>query len=177
MGTLFLLVDGRIERRACPDDAPLRLDAAGRAVETGWAVAVVPFAVAPRAPRRHALLAAPGADVVVDGWPLRDGVAELRDGDRFLLGPLEALLSTDALPEPVSAAAPDAPCPVCCEALAADGRTLFRCGRCGIQACARCWRLAPRGVCLTPGCGQPAALDRPLFEPVLADFVSAEAPS
>lgn len=174
---LFLLVDGHLERRACTGDAPLFLGADGRVTPAGWVVAIVAFALASRAPRRWALVVAPGAAITVCGRLVRDGVVELRDGDRFLMGEHEALFSTDALPERVEGATGDAPCAVCCESLAADGRALYRCGRCGLQACTRCWQLAPRGVCLTPGCDQPAALDRPLFEAALSDFVSWEAPS
>jgi hypothetical protein len=174
MAMLFLLVAGRVERLACPDEAPLCLDGYGRAVSAGWQVAVVPFAVAARAPRRHALVAAEGVEVAVGGQLLREGVIELRDRDHLLLGEHEIVFSTDATPEPMPVS--EAPCPVCCETVAGD-RRLYRCSRCGLVACARCWERAPRGVCPTPGCGRPAALERPLWEPAPADFASWEEPS
>jgi len=172
MPALFLLLaSGRVERVACPTDAPLFLDARGAVVTAGWQVAIVGFASGERAPHRHALVAAPGAEVLVGGRPLPAGTTELRDRERFLVGNLEAIFSTDAVPAPVDGT--DGPCPVCCEPLAPE-RRLLRCPACGLHACARCWSLAPRRACLSPGCGQSADLDRPLWAAAASDFVSAE---
>jgi hypothetical protein len=175
MATLFLLAaaHGPVEALDC-SDTPLFLDGhAAASTQAAWQVAVVPFATDARASRRYALLAAPGVDVIVDGRVLSAGVTELRDREHFLVGECEAVLSTDAVPEPLPAAG--APCPVCCETPSDD--TLFRCARCGLSACRRCWSLAPRAVCLTPGCNQPAALVRTLWAPARSDFVSGEDPS
>jgi hypothetical protein len=176
MAMLFLLAGRDLERVACPAGAPLFLDDDGRVVESGWRAAVVPFAAAAGAPRRWALVAAPGADAVVGGRVLREGVVELHDREHFLLAGCEGVLSTDAVPEPVPATEAPAVCPVCFEALKEE-RRLYRCGRCGAQACTTCWAVAPRGTCLTAQCGQPAALARELWAPAPAEFVSWEDPS
>jgi hypothetical protein len=176
MADLFFLDADRVTRLPCPDERALRLDGDLVPVETAWQLAVVPFALAPRAPRRWALVAAPGTPVGVGAQRLHAGIVELHDRDRILVGDRELLFSTDALPVAVPSPAASAPCPVCCEALDTGGRTgLFRCGRCGMQACDRCWSLAPRRQCLTPRCGQPADFDRPLWTPAPEEFVTLAA--
>jgi hypothetical protein len=172
MATLFLLnAAGDVISHTCPDDRPLQLDAGACESGAGWQVAIMPFVLTPRTPRRWAIVVAPGACVAVGATPVHAGVTELHDRDRILLGEYEMMFSTDALPEPVDAETPPAPCPVCCES-AGDG--IFSCGRCGMRACRRCWQLAPRRECLTPGCHQPAAFERSLWAPAAGDFITWE---
>jgi hypothetical protein len=175
MATLFSLnAAGDVISRMCPNDRPLHLDADACEAGASWQAAIVPFVVTPRTPRRWAMVVAPGACVSVGATPVHSGITELHDRARILLGEHEMhemMFSLDALPEPIEAETPRAPCPICLEG-AGDG--IFACGRCGMRACGRCWSLAPRRECLTAGCHQPAALDRTLWEPAASDFITWE---
>jgi hypothetical protein len=175
MPSLFVLADERIERHALEEASPLRLDARGAlaACDGGWYVSVVTFAPRERSVRRYALVAA-DTSVLLGARPVWEGVAEITDGDHVFLGAVEAIFSTDAVPAPVGTPA-RTPCLVCCETVGEGARqALLACPRCGARACDACWKTFPRGACMTPGCGQPAATDRPLWEPRLADFVDWE---
>lgn len=174
MGTLFLLADGAVSAQACPVTGALRLDAAARVTPTDWVASLVPFTASTGAPLRYALIAAPAAPVTLGPLPVAGGAVALRHGDHVFIGAREMIFSTDAVPAPV-AAAPDAVCPVCAEALdGTDRRALHACPRCALRACNVCWTLAPRGVCLQPGCEQPAALGRQPWQPEPEDFVTWE---
>jgi hypothetical protein len=175
MASLFSNSLGNHARRLeIPTDRPLRLDARANVARDGWALAFVPFG-AERGTPRWCLVAAPGVRATLGATPLPGGVAELRHRDHVLLGDLELIFSSDAVPSPLAADA-GTPCAACCETPGTDNRTgLYRCPRCGLAACNVCWELAPRGRCLTPGCGQPAALDRALWAPAASDFLLADA--
>jgi hypothetical protein len=167
----------RILRCALPtSNAPLHLDANGRPTgPDAAAIAIVPFTAGPRTPRRFALIATGGTPVAIGLRDISGSVAELRDGDHLFLGERELIFSTDDVPQAAADAAPGAPCPICCEPTGTEARRgLFDCPRCALRCCDTCWQHAPRRVCLTPGCGQSAALDRPPWAPARADFILAE---
>jgi hypothetical protein len=79
----------------------------------------------------------------------------------------------DALPAVVTAD-PPASCPLCLEVLGA-ATAVRECPRCGLRACPGCWSRFAQGRCTTVGCGQPAALERPLWTPRVDEFVTATA--
>jgi len=172
MATVFTMESGRVRAH----EAPLRLAADGRVAtaRADWAASVVSYTPGPRAPSRWAVVAAQGAAVVVGARGVGAGVRPLDHGDHLFIGEsAEAIFSADALPVPVTDAAPDAACPVCCERLAPGrGRALFDCPRCAARACDACWSQFPHGRCATPGCEQPAAFDRPLFTAEPQDFLT-----
>jgi hypothetical protein len=149
-----------------PLDEPLHLDARGLATDGEWVIAIVRMA-SQLTHDRVALVVRPGARVFAGARRVRE-VTELTDRDHVLLGEAELIVSCDALPAPL-AAADGARCGTCCEA----APELLACPRCRAARCAPCWRRATGGVCATPGCGAPASLERPLWEPTLADFVCA----
>jgi hypothetical protein len=149
-----------------PSDNPLRLDARGAVTDGEWVAAIVRVA-SPLTRDRVALVVRPGARAFVGARRVFE-LTELADRDHVLLGDAELILSCDALPAPLAIAA-DARCGTCCE----PAPELLACPRCRAARCAPCWRRATGDVCATPGCGAPASLDRPLWEPSLADFVCA----
>ena len=161
-----LLRDHRMLTHPIPLDNPLRLDARGAVTDAEWIAAIVRMA-SPLTRERVALVVRPGARVFVGSRRVVE-LAELSDGDHVLLGEAELILSFDALPT-AAESAPDARCGACCEA----APELLACPRCRASRCEPCWRGAAGGVCATPGCGAPASLDRPLWEPSLEDFVCA----
>ena len=176
MSAFFFLADDQIRRLTCPSSGPLRLDARGRLAADGaeWVASVIPFAASERAPRRYAMVVAPDAGVSVGARHVTDGVHEIAHGDHVFFGQVEAIFSADALPTPVQHA-PGDPCPICCERVGEGERSaVLSCPRCGARACNVCWMAFPRGVCATPGCGQPAALRRLLWTPRLDDFYTWE---
>jgi hypothetical protein len=178
MPQLFLLAGDRIEARGCTRLAPTRLDGRGEiatSLSSPWSVSIVPFETGLRAPRRYAIVVPPGARVLVGARRVDEGVSEIVHGDHLFFGQVEAIFSLDAVPAPAPDHAVDAPCPICRERLGVGERhTLLACPRCASRACNQCWATFPRGVCLTPGCGQPARLDRPLWEPDVTDFIDRE---
>lgn len=160
MCRIHLLRDGEVASFGIPLERALRIDEAGERTGGGdWLVTLVPITGSANR-RRIVLVARPGARVRVGARPASE-VAELRDGDRILLGDVELVYSDDALPSPVPETT-EARCGVCCSE-ARPG--LLACPRCGAIQCEACWRSAPAGVCPTPGCGQPAASDRELWRP------------
>jgi hypothetical protein len=168
---LYFLSDDVIERHALLDGGPTRIDASGAIASDGSFVAsIVPFSTTPM---RFALVANGDAVVAVGAQPVC-GAVELADGDRVFVGGREFLTSFDTLPLPVGAPR-GARCPVCdraSETASPDaGALLLACPRCGARACAGCWRGFRGGVCLTPHCGHPAALERPLWSPDHSDFI------
>jgi len=161
-------------RLEIPTDDALRLDVHGRSVSGAWALSFVPFG-AERGTPRWCVVVAPGVRATLGAAPLPGGVAELHDRDHVLVGGLELIFSSDAVPIPLPADTA-APCAACCQAPGTGDCTgLYRCPRCGVIACNVCWQFAPMGRCLTPGCTQPAALDRALWEPAASDFLLADA--
>jgi hypothetical protein len=156
-----------------PPDGALRLDGRGRVASGAWALSLVPFGTERGTPR-WCLVVAPGVRATLGAAPLPSGVAELHDRDHVLVGDLELIFSSDALPIALPADA-DAPCAACCQMPGTDGRMgVYRCPRCGLAACDVCWELAPNGRCLTPGCTQAAALERALWTPMASDFLLAD---
>jgi hypothetical protein len=157
-----------------PPDGALRLDGRGRVASGAWALSLVPFGTERGTPR-WCVIAAPGVHATLGATPLPGGVAELHDRDHVLVGDLELIFSSDAVPVPLVADT-GAPCAACCQAPGTgDCTRLYRCPRCGVVACNVCWQFAPMGRCLTPGCTQPAALDRALWAPAAPDFLLADA--
>ena len=174
MPSLSYLCSNSLRCRTLPLDRATRLDARGAitssAPSAGFAASIVPIS---RAPIRFALVAGAGAHVAV-GARRVCSVSPLADGDRLFVERREFLLSLDSLPLPVESPQ-DARCPVCEEAPRSEGPTgganQLACPRCGARACAECWSGFRGGVCLTPHCEQPAALERALFRPAPTDFL------
>jgi hypothetical protein len=174
MPDLFYLCSNALERHSLSLFRATRLGAQGvitsDAPSTGFAASIVPIS---SVPLRFALVAGAGASVAV-GARRVCGASPLADGDRLFVERHEFLLSLDSLPLPVESPQ-DARCPVC-ERIpvetgpAGDARQLA-CPRCGARACADCWCDFRGGVCLTPHCEQPAALERALFRPAPTDFL------
>jgi hypothetical protein len=171
MSELFFLSSNAVRCHALPSHRPTRLDARGT-IGSGvpFAASLVPISLAPT---RFALVAGAGAHVCV-GARRVCGAAPLADGDHLFVEGREFLLSLDSPPLPVESPQ-DARCPVCDRvpgraAPAGDARQLA-CPRCGARACVRCWSEFRGGVCLTPHCEQPAALERSLFRPAPTDFL------
>ena len=171
MADLFFLRSDGIGCHVLPCDRPTRLAASGDIVEdSGFVASIVPLSATPV---RFALIARASAGVAV-GARCVGGVVELADRDRLFVDAREFLVSFDAIPTPV--AAPwGASCPVCDRVPTATGTgrdALQRaCPRCGTRACESCWRGFRGGLCLTPRCGQPAALERELWCPARSDFL------
>ena len=159
---LHLRHDGRDETRALVPGEPVRLDARGARVAPD--AALLMFVAFSRS--RVALVVRAGRRVLVGGRVVPE-VMELTHGDHVLCGELELIVATDARPEPAEAPA-GARCVACCE----ERPALLACPRCSALACEACWRAAPRGLCFTTACGQPAALDAPPWTPSPADFVA-----
>ncbi len=171
MADLFFLRSDGIGWHALPCDRPTRLAASGAIVEDSAIVAsIVPLGATPV---RFALVARADAGVAV-GARCVGGVVELADRDRLFVDAREFLVSFDAIPIPV-AAPRGASCPVCDRAPTGTGTQrdalLRACPRCGARACEICWRGFRGGLCLTPHCGQPAALERELWCPARSDFL------
>jgi hypothetical protein len=156
---------GRVETHAIPAGAPLRLDARG-GIAAGAGPALLSFLRV--SPNRVALVVRPPGRALVGGRIVPE-VIEVTHGDHVLCGELELIVATDARPAPVETP-PGSRCVACCE----ERPALLACPRCAALACAACWRAAPRGVCFSTACGQPAALDLPLWTPSPADFVAGE---
>jgi hypothetical protein len=172
MATLFVVtsVTARVRQYALSHDRALRLDADGDVARDGWTLSFVP-AGAERGAARWCLVVAAGVTAFHRGAALAFGVTPLADRDHVVTEDLEIVFSADALPVRIDA---DRPCAACCGTPDTDERSgLYRCPRCGLVACDSCWALAPKGRCLTPGCEQPSALDRPLWIPEAADFLLA----
>jgi hypothetical protein len=171
MPDLSYLFSNAVGRHVLSLDRPTRLDAHG-AIASGapFAASIVPIS---RAPIRLALVAAADANVCV-GARRVCGAALLAHGDHLFVEGRELLLSLDSLPLPVESPQ-DARCPVCDRTPAAPEGTgsalQLACPRCGARACAKCWSDFRGGVCLTPHCEQPAALERTLFRPAPTDFL------
>lgn len=180
MARLFTLNDRKISYHALAGVDPLRLDRRGEpaGAAEAWVASIVPFSTSERAKLRYALIATPGADVMVGARHLgagTSGVSEIFDRDHLLLGDAELIWSVDSVPAPVLGDARNEPCPICCRPFAEGGHaSSMRCPRCGARACNLCWSGAPRGVCQTPGCEQPVATDRDLWRPLPTDFVTWE---
>jgi hypothetical protein len=153
--------DGRHETHALVLGEPVRLDARGTRVAPD--AALLTFVALARS--RVALVVRPGRRVLVGGRVVPE-VMELAHGDHVLCGELELIVATDARPA-LAEAPPGSRCVACLEGRPA----LLACPRCAALACEACWRAAPRGVCFTAACAQPAALDRPLWTPSPAEFL------
>jgi hypothetical protein len=169
MADLFFLRSDGIGCHPLHRDRPTRLAANGAVVEdSACAASIVPLSVSPV---RFALIARADAGVAV-GARCVGGVVELADRDRLFLDAREFLVSFDAIPVPV-AALRGASCPVCDRAPTGTGRDALQhaCPRCGARACEGCWRGFRGGRCITPHCGQPAALERELWCPERSDFL------
>jgi hypothetical protein len=174
MADLFFLCSAGIGCHPLSFDRPTRLAASGAVVEdSAFAASIVPLSVTPV---RFALVARADAGVAV-GARCVGGVVELADRDRLFVDAREFLVSFDAIPVPV-AALRGASCPVCDRTPTQTGTqrdALQRaCPRCGARACESCWRGFRGGRCLTPLCGQPAALERELWCPARSDFLDFE---
>jgi hypothetical protein len=160
---IFVHHDGHDGTYALTPGEPVRLDSRG-AVAASDAAALSFVALSPS---RVALVVREGRRVLVGGRVVPE-VTELAHGDHVLHGDLELILSTDARPAPAQAP-PGSRCAACLE----ERPALLACPRCAALACEACWRAAPRGVCFTAACAQPAALDRPLWTPSPGDFLDA----
>lgn len=167
MSRVHLLRDGNTVTWTIPSLEPLRLEAGGAIADGNeWVASFVPIRGASTR-TGVAVVVRPEARVLV-GARLVGDVAELRDGDRLLLGDLEVIYDDDALPIPLEASL-GASCALCCN----TERPLFLCPRCGAAACEACWSSMPE-VCSTPGCPQPAPLQRDLARPAPEDFLGFE---
>ncbi len=171
MPSLFFLTSDSISCHALSSDRPTRIDERG-AVTSGaaFAASIVPTS---KAPIHFALVAGEGAHVCVGARRVCTA-SPLADGDHLFIERHEFLLSLDSPPLPVESPQ-DARCPVCDRVTGSAGPTggagQLACPRCGARACADCWRGLRGGVCLTPHCEQPAALERALFRPEPTDFL------
>jgi hypothetical protein len=159
---IFVHHDGHDGTYALTPGEPVRLDSRGAVTACDDAAALSFVALSPS---RVALVVRKGKRVLVGGRVVPE-VMELTHGDHVLCGELELIVATDARPAPAPAP-PGARCVACCE----ERPALLACPRCAALACEACWRAAPRGVCFSAACGQPAALDRPLWTPSPADFL------
>ena len=171
MPSLFFFSRNAVRRETVSSDRPTRLDARGAITSSaGFAASIVPIS---RAPIRFALVAGAAANVSVGARRVCTA-SPLADGEHLFVEGHEFLLSLDSPPLPVESPQ-DARCPVCDRtpggAGPAGGARQLACPRCGARACADCWREFRGGVCLTPHCEQPAALERPLFCPAPTDFL------
>jgi hypothetical protein len=171
MPSLFYLCSNGLRRHSVSSDRTTRLDARGAITSSGgFAASIVPIS---RAPIRFALVAGAGANVAV-GARRVCSASPLAHGDHLFVERCEFLLSLDSPPLPIESHQ-DARCPVCARtpggAGPAGAARQLACPRCGARACADCWRGFRGGVCLTPHCEQPAALERPLFRPAPTDFL------
>jgi len=169
---LFLLDADKLAVYQCDARAALRLDARGVPVpDDTWVASLVTFAPSSRAPEHHALITRPGTTVTLGPDRLVAGIAAVAHSDHVFFGSAEAILDGDAVPRTIDDGTADEPCPVCRLCRGSEGRAaLLACPRCGARACDVCWSSAPGGRCLTAGCEQPAARDRPLTEPLRSDF-------
>lgn len=140
--------------------------ASGPASEAGFVASIVAISAAPL---RLAVVAHADARVEV-GARRVCGAEALEDRDRIFAAGRELLIGLDALPIQVPAPR-DSVCGVCNRNAAESGSTWRACPRCGFRACEGCWTQFRGGVCLTAHCGQPAALERPLWSPVPTDFL------
>lgn len=171
MPSLFYLTSHSVACHALSSHRPTRLDRRG-AITSGapFSASIVPIS---RAPTRFALVVGAGARVAV-GARRVCSASPLADEDHLFVEGREFLVSLDSPPIPVECA-PDARCPVCDRlperAGPAGNARQLACPRCGARACADCWRDFRGGVCLTPHCQQPAALERALFRPAPTDFL------
>ena len=167
---------GLIAHHSLSTDRAARFDSSGE-VNTG-ATGIASIVAFSTAPPRYAVVASADANVAI-GSARVSGVVELADRDRVFVAGREILVSLDELPLPVDGPQ-GARCPVCdrtCVAPAADAPScrLRACPRCGARACEGCWSGFRGGVCITPHCEQPAALDRALWQPAPDDFLDFEA--
>jgi hypothetical protein len=171
MAALFYLSFDAIRSHSLRSDRATRLDASGVVTSSAsFAASIVPTS---QAPMRYALVAGAGANVCV-GAQRVCGAAPLAHGDHVFVEEREFVVSLDSPPLPVESPR-DAGCPVCDRAPDASNPSAdsiqLACPRCGARACAACWQDFQGGVCLTPQCDQPAALERPLFCPEPTDFL------
>ncbi len=164
MARIHQLHDGRVGTLEIAAGEPLRLDARGAIAAADAAV----LSFVPMSHSRVALVVRPPARVLVGARAVPEAT-ELTHGDHVLHRERELVFSSDAVPAPVETA-PGSRCVACCE----ERTPLLACPRCGALACEACWRGAPRGVCFSVACGQPASLDRSLWLPSPAEFLDGE---
>ena len=160
----------RVKRYPISNERPARFDATGEhTLSSNWVISFTPFSSAPRGERRVALVVRMDWGVTVGARRAR-GVTELRDGEHVFLDDAEFIFSADSRPV-LFDDEPGTSCPVCLNPLG-DGKRekLLACPRCTASACDVCWSEAPGGVCITPGCDQPASLDRELWRPSSPTF-------